>query len=256
VPAEIPVAIRELAETPDRYSRLTPGFVERVDTGRYVVLRAPAWAAVSGVRVDTAAVRSTVQGVRELVGERFAVWWLGPTTEPPDLDERLRTLGFGLPHDRVAELHSMATVEPPEAVEADVRLVESSEDYATAAELRWRAFDTPPERQDRAGLEQAYVTQLGADSVLTFLAYADRRPAATGACVVSERGLLLFGGATADWARGRGLYRALVRARWEEAVRRGTPALVVQADPSTSAPILRRLGFVEVCRQRRLEDHG
>jgi hypothetical protein len=45
-----------------------------------------------------------------------------------------------------------------------------------------------------------------------------------------------------------------VRARWDEAVRRGTPALVVQANPATSLPILLRLGFVEVCTQRRLED--
>ena len=47
--------------------------------------------------------------------------------------------------------------------------------------------------------------------------------------------------------------RALVRTRWDEAVRRGTPALVVHAAP-TSEPILRRLGFEEVCRLRRLRD--
>jgi hypothetical protein len=39
---------------------------------------------------------------------------------------------------------------------------------------------------------------------------------------------------------------ALVRARWDEAVRLGTPGLAVQAQYGTSAPILRRLGFAEV----------
>ena len=74
--------------------------------------------------------------------------------------------------------------------------------------------------------------------------------------VPSQRGAYLIAGAVAPWARGRGLYRALVRARWELAVERGTPALVTQADPKTSYPILERVGFEDVCRIRRLEDPG
>lgn len=87
-----------------------------------------------------------------------------------------------------------------------------------------------------------------------FLALLDRQPAATALAVPSERGVLLIGGATADWARGRGLYRALVRARWDYALARGTPTLVTHAAPDTSYPILRRLGFEHVCAIRRLED--
>ena len=184
-------------------------------------------------------------------------WWLGPSTQPPDLYERLRTLGFGDPADRATELITMATVEAPVApVGVDARRVETWDDFLAAAELRWEAFGKSPERRgrERASLGDSFRTAREADAVTTFLVCLDGRPAATGSCVVSPHGLLLFGGATAPWARGRGLYRALVRARWDEAVRRGTPALVVQADPSTSWPILDGLGFVEVCRQRRLED--
>jgi len=43
-----------------------------------------------------------------------------------------------------------------------------------------------------------------------------------------------------------------VRARWDEAVRRGTPALAVGAG-AMSRPILERLGFVQVLEFRRLE---
>jgi hypothetical protein len=46
-------------------------------------------------------------------------------------------------------------------------------------------------------------------------------------------------------ARGRGAYRALVRARWDDAAERGTPALTVHAG-ALSRPILERLGFVTV----------
>jgi hypothetical protein len=252
----IPPAVRELAETPDRFTRTTPGFVDRHDDGRYVLLRGPNWAGVSGVRVPPGAVEALVAEVRERAEDRRVTWWLAPSVEPPELERRLRALGFVTPGDGVAELIALASVEPPDAPAADVRRVTTLDDYATASELRWEAFDQPEERRslERKGMRHAFTRQRDADSVVHFLAYVDGRPAATGGCVVSERGLLLFGGSTADWARGRGLYRALVRARWDEAVRRGTPALVVQANPATSLPILLRLGFVEVCTQRRLED--
>ena len=47
--------------------------------------------------------------------------------------------------------------------------------------------------------------------------------------------------------------RALVRARWNEAVRRGTPALVVQAG-AMSRPILERVGFRTVSEVHALLD--
>ncbi len=63
----------------------------------------------------------------------------------------------------------------------------------------------------------------------------------------------LFGGSTLPEARGRGAYRALVAARWQDAVDRGTPVLVTQASP-LSRPILARLGFRELCEIRILLD--
>jgi hypothetical protein len=253
----IPPEVRELAETPDRYTAVTPGFTERLERGRFVIMQAPHWAAVSGVETDD--VEGTVAETRQLTAGRSTIWWLGPSTRPVDLEERLRAMGFRDPPDRAVDLVAMATVVPPDAPEGvDVRRVETLDDYARAAELRWDAFGVPEHRreEERGGLEDAYRRTVEAGSVVYYVAYVDGRPAATGACVVSPRGLLLFGGATAAWARGRGLYRALVRARWDEAVARGTPALVVEADPRTSEPILRSLGFVEVCRLRRLEDPG
>ena len=44
-----------------------------------------------------------------------------------------------------------------------------------------------------------------------------------------------------------------MRARWDEAVERGTPALVVQAG-QMSRPILERLGFATVCTVRAFLD--
>jgi predicted GNAT family N-acyltransferase len=64
--------------------------------------------------------------------------------------------------------------------------------------------------------------------------------------------LLLDGAATLPRARGRGAYRALIAARWDEAAARGTPGLVVQAQ-ETSRPILERCGFAVVCTMYEVE---
>ena len=60
----------------------------------------------------------------------------------------------------------------------------------------------------------------------------------------------MAGGATAEWARGRGAYRALVRARWDDAEARGTPALGVHAK-ETSAPRGRRSSCLVATRMNR-----
>ena len=52
----------------------------------------------------------------------------------------------------------------------------------------------------------------------------------------------LMGGAVLPEARGQGVSRALVHARWEHAAARGTPLLVVQAS-ELSRPVLEGLGF-------------
>ena len=76
---------------------------------------------------------------------------------------------------------------------------------------------------------------------------------ASATAVFAEAAVLLLGGAVLPEARGRGCYRALVQARWEDAVARGTPALVVQAG-EMSRPILERLGFQQVATMRVLVD--
>lgn len=252
----IPEPIRELAEIPDRYARLTPGLVDRVETDRFVVVRGPWWASVEGVRADSDEVEDVLREVRAVTTGRTAMWRLGPAAAPADLEARLRGLGLRTPANGVEELAALATVAPPHAPRAEVRRVETLDDYRISVELRWDAFGKSEEQRaaERASLAEAFEALQGSGAVVDFLGYAEGRPAATAAGVATERGLLLVGGSTAGWARGRGLYRALVRARWDEAVRLGTPALVVQANPATSAPILERLGFVEVCRLRQLED--
>jgi len=87
----------------------------------------------------------------------------------------------------------------------------------------------------------------------TFAAFVDGEIVGIANALFGANAAFMVGGSVREDARGRGAYRALVRARWDAAVERGTPALTVTAG-SMSAPILDRLGFVTVCEGDGLED--
>jgi hypothetical protein len=251
-------AVREFAQNPDRYTRISAD-VERFVDDRVCVIQGNTWAGVSGVRVGEADVEALVAEVRERVSpEKGLVWWLDPDTQPIDLHRRLLALGLSEPRDRGSLLHALACVTEPPPGPADVQVtrVDTYQEHLAATEVMWEAFSTPIDRREaqlkhlRAEFEAARDAQVP----VTFLAHVDGRPAGVGRSIYSDRGVFLIAGSVLEWARGRGAYRALVRARWDDAVARGTPALVTEALPDTSYPILKRVGFVDVCTIRRLED--
>jgi len=250
--------LREYAETPDRFAPIPDGSsVTRYDDGRVCFIQGDTWGSVSCVAVAAEELEALVQEVRGLARQANYVWWIGPSSRPADLVERLQVLGFTEPVDKVGTLHAVALTEEPTAnpPAVDVTRVETYDEFLAAREIQWDAFDMPAERRElaRSRLREHFDESIAA-GLVSFLARLDGRPAAAAMAVPSERGVYLIAGATAPWARGRGLYRALVRARWDYAVERGTPALVSTADPATSYPILKRVGFEDVCTIRRLED--
>jgi GNAT superfamily N-acetyltransferase len=140
----------------------------------------------------------------------------------------------------------MVLTDAPSGVRPDVevRRATTPEDRLAAARIAVIAFGMP---------EPVAVQEETDDDNVVYIALVDGEPVARATASFSEHGVTLFGGATLPEARGRGAYRALVAARWDDAARRGTPALVTQASPM-SRPILRRVGFREVCEIRILLD--
>jgi len=253
--------LREYVETPDRFSHVIAGSsVERFADDRVCIIQGPTWASVSGVRVGPEEVEGLLAEVRSRIpADKDVVWWVGPSARPVDLAERLHALGLSEPRDRVAWLRALVlTQEPASPTDIEVSRIETLEQFDASRELQWEAFDTPEERREknRPRLREDFEESQRLEIPVGFLATLDGRPAGTAMAIPSDRGVFLIGGSTAQWARGRGVYRALVRARWDYALARGTPALATHADPATSYPILRRLGFDEVCTIRRLEDAG
>jgi GNAT superfamily N-acetyltransferase len=90
-----------------------------------------------------------------------------------------------------------------------------------------------------------YVRMLDDPTMMLFVAYRDGRAVSSGRLNVPEGRLFasMWGGSTLTEYRGRGIYRALVARRADEARRRGFRYLTTDAR-ETSRPILERVGFV------------
>lgn len=241
----------ELAENANTYTPLGPDD-ERVVTDRYVLWMgrgsAPAWNVAQRFRFGPAElgdVRAEIHGHLRSKGRTACTWEVGSHAEPPDLVERLLALGL-VDDEPTALAVGMVLTESPDGPPTDieVRRAETDEEHLAAERIAAVAFGMP---------EPTTLTRKPDPRNVVYLAYVDGRPVARGSASFSEHGATLFGGSTLPEARGRGAYRALVQARWEDAVARGTPALVTQASPM-SRPILARLGFREVCEIRILLD--
>jgi GNAT superfamily N-acetyltransferase len=205
--------------------------------------------------MDVESRREAVQAWFRQRGREQFTWWVGPSSTPGDVEARLGTLGAE-PFADEPVIASMALSEPPPVVAGvEIRPVETYEDFLRARELAWDVSDFSEEQREAARAMQpdrwAFRQSCG-DSAL-YVAYLDGRPVATGDVVFLPQGGFLSGAATLPEARGRGAFRALVRARWDEAVRRGKPTLLVGAG-KMSRPILERLGFATLAELHVLVD--
>jgi GNAT superfamily N-acetyltransferase len=217
---------------------------ERIERDGYVFEAGPLRASVHRIRLGD--VEAEVEWTRSECRRRSletVEWWCGWHAEPSDLGERL--LSFGLVPDDPPTLTGMTCQNEPSRGPADVevRLVESIDDQLAALEVDWDVWRVPAaERVRRREIERGRFDALRAVSQ-HYAAFVDGKLVGFGRGEdLAGGGTALMGGAVLPEARGRGVYRALVRARWDHTVEQGTPLLVVQAG-SMSGPILTSLGF-------------
>ncbi len=259
-PETIPQVLREFAEHPGLYLTWDDGGkIARHISERVCVVVGPTFGVVTSIDVAEGELPSLLDEVRELIPSGVRTdWFLGPSMRPSNLVADLLALGLREPEDGGGTLHALLLDREPTGVPVSIETheVTTMSDFTAAAEVRWEAFRlSDEEREHERGFLATYFEeylQTKDRSTISVVATVDGRVAGSASALLSERGLFLIGGATAPWARGRGVYRALVGARRRYAIARGTPALTVHAIHDTSSPILRRLGFEEVCTMRRL----
>jgi GNAT superfamily N-acetyltransferase len=243
--------LREFARSPGAY--LDRSGTEVVDNdrffaaivagGKYINVFRPSFAPLDAAEVLSA--------VRSLAPSAIGSW----QTDSRELADALVAAGARRPAPPLEwEFTALATSSAPPSVPGfDVRRIDTFDDYLVGLEIALSAEQYTDEARAhrREEAETTYERRKSGPS-MEWLASIDGVPVAHARAFPGPRGLLLDGGATLPSARGRGAYRALIAARWEEAVARGTPALVVQAQ-ETSRPILERCGFERVCTMYEVE---
>lgn len=238
--------LREVAEYPNSFGPPAPGG-ERIDTGRYTLClgAGSTWNTVQRQRFPLEELDDVLEEVRAELrarGRSRTQWEVG-SSAPPGLVDAL--LARGLVHDKDPYAVALVLTQepPPVGPELTARRIETLEELEAAAEVQWGAFDATPQEIEEA---RRLLPASFRESVnLRHGVWLDGQIVSTGMATPTEHGLLLYGGATAARARGRGAYRALIRARWDDAVALGAPALITQGG-SMSRPILERLGFERV----------
>ena len=185
---------------------------------------------------------ATVREVRRLfdgAGRSAASWEVSSGSTPPGLEQRLRSLGMTT-HEPGSMLALACTREPVSPIRGvTVEQVDSDDQFRQVREIFELADDWSPSEDWLRG--PGHVTR--------YLARIDGRAVATAdiTWLEDERAVFLGGAVTLPEFRRRGAYRALVHARWRDAVTAGRPLVVTQSEPM-SQPILLKLGFEVVGR--------
>jgi GNAT superfamily N-acetyltransferase len=260
---EISDGLRALAEEPIAVGPTPSPPVRRIVAPSYVVGLAPTptQSYVSAIRTTAAKLDRTIQEVRGAireVGHTRAVWHVGPSCRPEGLEAALLARGFrpasGAPFE--PELTAMVVVEPPPRgpSEVEARMVRDFDEYLATMRIAVATMGEG-EPEDGGWLAAARAIWDAPDGVarLTHVALIGGELVGFAWAFATPVGIMLNGGAVRPEWRGRGAYRALVAARWNTAVRLGTPALAIQAG-AMSRPILERCGFKALCRIAALLD--
>jgi hypothetical protein len=239
--------LRDIAEYPNSYGPLGPKD-ERIETHRYTLCMGTGrrWNTVQRQHFTAAEVDDVLQEVRSLLRDRgrdSTQWEVGSAAEPRELVDLLLQRGLHEDKEPFAVAVVLTTEPPAASPDIAVRRVETLEEYVAAKRVQNEAFGASPEE---AAEHLDVLAERWRDSAtILHAAWLEGKIVSAGTCALTPHGILLYGGATLPRARGCGAYRAVIRARWDEAVARGTPALFTQAGAMSRAT-LERLGFERV----------
>jgi GNAT superfamily N-acetyltransferase len=173
------------------------------------------------------------------------MWRVYEHDQPAELSYCLAEAGFTPDPPGTLMIFDLAdalTAPPPQADVRRVRTLAELDGFIAASA---QAFG-----EDETWRRDAYAKRLDDPNLLLFVAYVDGAPAAAGRMETASDCPFgfLYGGGVAPEYRGRGLYRALVAARADEARGQGLRYLSIEAR-ETSRPILERMGFTPIVRE-------
>ncbi len=255
--------LRHLFDRHQRVGNVHPEAVkeilERPGGGSIVRFRRtpPQMSYIAYSRLDPAdlddAIAEQVADLRE--NHRPFEWFVMDHDQPPELEERLRTHGFQYEEDEVILMLDLrdapfALLAP---VQADIRPITTREGLEDVIAVLEGVYGRP----------YAWVRgRMGdhleiPDYLSVYAAYVDNQPVSAAWTYFTPNSPFagLWGGATLEPYRGRGLYTALLATRAQEAMRRERRYLFLNAS-DMSQPIVKKLGFKVLMTLRAYEWEG
>lgn len=243
----MPPSLLEIAEAPGAYVEPRHPHVVEGDGWVFVPLM-PTFGAVQRVRVPAERLEAARDDVRAIAAERDIPevgWFRSELAEPRDFHERL-----GLELREALTVLALTRAPATEAAH-EIREVTTFDDYVTAQQIDAAANGW------RVGDREAYADmwRVSLERFAMWLAHDDDGvPVGMARCAVAGNAFVMIGGSVLPEARGRGIYRSLVAARWAAARARGLDALVTAANDQ-SGPILERLAFERLGEVEVWSDH-
>jgi len=231
------------------YSESWEGKEERLIQLPHAIVRAgPTYGSVMRIHIGEPEVDEQLDDLIARVGADAGrcLWWVGPTSEPRDLDRRLKQRGF----TTLWEFDGLALDDLSVTIPRNPHLVIEPLSWANADAYAARCTDLQDADWQRYLLESAHrYLQSPAHEVHIYIARLGDEVAGYAVLRIEPTGIAHLANAlTVKEFRRHGVYSSLTAHRLIAAQAAGCHAVVVVARTDTSAPIVRTYGFTSRCR--------
>jgi GNAT superfamily N-acetyltransferase len=203
---------------------------------------------VMNARLSPAQVDAAIEANRSYFAERAvpALWWVGPTTQPADLGQRLAAHGLspaGQQPIMAIDLTTLPDESPP--LDFTIAAVDDEATLRSWCDIISACFDMPKTGNDGFFEIEARLGVAANPARYRLIGYHNGVPVAT-ACMVPGAGVGgIYTIAVLEQARQHGFGAAITLAVAHEARRQGYRVATLQAT-AMGRPVYRRLGFHEV----------
>lgn len=197
----------------------------------------------------TDVLREVVEHARA-AGRPTLRWWVDERTRPDDTDAQLTALGLRQV-ERLEVLALPLETDLPVPDDVTVVLATSRADVELAGRIQAEVFDMSPSTEAQVeDLTRSVTVPEGERLIRSYVAYIGGEAVGSAGSTVDGDALRFWDGSVRPSHRGRGAYRALVAQRLVDARSTTARFALVKAVGTTSAPILKGLGYTPYGEQR------
>lgn len=208
----------------------------------------PLFNSITSARLAPESVDTTVQSIIAQAKSRNVplLWWVGPSTQPPDLVKYLEQHGFvcdeqspGMAIDLVS-----LRVDLPAPAELTVSLVKDAQVLKQWSQAGVDGFGMPDVMVEA---NYDFMSHIDSSNICAYLGYLRGKPVATTLLILAAGVAGIYYVTTIPEARRQGIGTALVRTALVEARNRGYLIGVLQSS-TMGLGVYRSLGFEEYCK--------